>query len=395
MKTTSSSSSGAWLGPMRIAMLLWAALVTAGIVLLPRAGFELEGANAWIKDWRAYLFSERVAGQRDDIAIILITEDSVADYPYRSPVDRGLQAELIRALDSAKPAIIGLDFIYDRPSYPDKDAALLAALKSTATPIVLGAIDRRLRRVDEAAFAYQDKFIADSGRQAAHLFFEGADNAIVFTDEAIRYAASTSPVAPYRKSFAEALASHDGKAAKIANRNIDWLKPPLATGEGVFLTLEVPRHKPVSGAGNGDDVLPPSWRRALAGKIVLVGGAFVDRDQHLTPLSILTRERVPGVTIHAQIVAQLRDGRTLVELPTTVLAGLVFLLAALGFFLGWHYRMFRSDVLVAIVGTLALIAAGAFAFVAAKLLVPGSLLVAWVAGISGGHFVKPLIARRF
>ena len=67
---------------------------------------------------------------------------------------------------------------------------------------------------------------------------------------------------------------------------------------------------------------------------MLIGGNFSDRDQHLIPLSVSDGRRYPGLFIHAQILAQIIDGRSLSTLSVPI-QGVIFLLAtAIGFWVG-------------------------------------------------------------
>ena len=128
---------------------------------------------------------------------------------------------------------------------------------------------------------------------------------------------------PPRPSFARLLADLDGKKPEPASPLIFWRRPPASGGADLFTAFTVPAHRDGNGTPKGS-VLPESWRGALAGKIVLIGGGFRDRDLHLTPLTVASREPIHGVGIHAQILAQLRDGRSIHEMPWWV----EFLIAA-------------------------------------------------------------------
>src|SRR4051812_16142566 len=96
-----------WLG------FAWAVLVTAALVLMTKFNVLPDAPDKWSYDWRTYFFSPRAPAQRSDIALVLINEDSVADYPY-NVVDRGLLADLVRALKEAGAKAIGLDFVFER-----------------------------------------------------------------------------------------------------------------------------------------------------------------------------------------------------------------------------------------------------------------------------------------
>jgi CHASE2 domain-containing sensor protein len=150
---------------------IWACLVALGLLTLSRADYLPEGPDEWTYDWRTLFFSPTVDQPRQDIALVVIDEESMGDYDYLSPVDRQLVATLLHALDAAQPRAIGLDFIYDRKSEPAKTEALIEAIRSVRAPLVFGAIDLRVRGFRDENLAYQEQFIARTGRDAGHVFF--------------------------------------------------------------------------------------------------------------------------------------------------------------------------------------------------------------------------------
>ena len=73
----------------------------------------------------------------DQIVVAAITEETLAGFPYRSPIDRAFLAGLIERLDAAGARTIGLDILIDQPSDQQKDARFFQALDASATPVVL------------------------------------------------------------------------------------------------------------------------------------------------------------------------------------------------------------------------------------------------------------------
>ena len=76
------------------------------------------------------VFTTAPEPQNKDVVVLTLTEDTLAQFPYRSPVDRAFLAELIRTVDAAGARAIGFDVLFDQPTEPEKDAALAAALPS-------------------------------------------------------------------------------------------------------------------------------------------------------------------------------------------------------------------------------------------------------------------------
>jgi CHASE2 domain-containing sensor protein len=134
-------------------------------------------------------------------------------------------------------------------------------------------------------------------------------------------------------------------------------------------------------------VLPRSLSDALTGKIVIIGGDFIDRDQHRIPLSVETKAPVSGAFIHAQIVAQLIDGRTIVELPKWAEVILVFLMSLAGYLIASRYAVFAIEMFSQLMFLLTVILAGGFLFWRFKLVLPTStMLMGWLFGVVGeGH----------
>jgi adenylate cyclase len=125
----------------------------------------------------------------------------------------------------------------------------------------------------------------------------------------------------------------------------------------------------------------------LKGKIVLIGGNFLDRDQHLVPLSVVSQARYPGLFVHAQIIAQLLDGRSLATLSLPLQLTAVALSSVLGFWLGRKLRwVVLGPELMSLVG---LVLATVAAFVYADLILPYTgMLLAWFSGLAVGRFAS-------
>ncbi|MDX2263841.1 MAG: CHASE2 domain-containing protein [Hyphomicrobiales bacterium] len=363
----------------------WAAVVAASLFILSQTDLLPEGPDEWTHDWRTLLFSDRAEKQRDDIAVVLVSDDSLARYPYRSPIDRALLARAIRGLDAAGVRAIGVDVIFDQPTEPEKDQALIKAAREARAPIVFGATDGRLSRARPEALAYQREFLAATGRPAGHIFFGSDLKRLTLSDRVVRRVGKPSTEPDYALSFAEQAARAVGANVAAPAPLIDWLLPPDEVTDA-FLRLPIRPHEPAPADADPAAVIPPEWTRALAGKIVLLGGDFADRDTHLTPLNINGGERFPGVMIHAQILAQTLDGRALTPTPRPIEAVALFLIAALGFYAARRWTWMRSEWIVYISGLAALILVGAIAFSAYKIIVPTStLLLAWFAGVWGGY----------
>jgi adenylate cyclase len=367
-----------------------AMLIAAVLLLASRAGVLPEAPDQFTYDWRTLLFSDTARETRRDIAVVLITEDSLTGYPYISPVDRELLADVVRKVDAGRPKAIGLDFIFDRPTEPVKDAALKDALRSAQSTVILGAIDGRSQGLTNNSFPYQDAFLKDTGRDAGHLYFVNQSNQLAISDQAIRYIAEDSVLPPSRRSLAKVLAEVDGKKPDPASRYIAWLLPPNYS-DPTFMTFRVRAHRDETGKLIAEP-FPESWRAALKGKIVLIGAELFNMDRHLTPLSVASDTRMTGVFIHAQILAQLRDGRSIytIALWQELLAAAV--IAGLGYLAAVRWSLHSSEWLVSAGALTVLIAVGLLLFYQFNFVLPSSTLVlAWMAGLFVGNWCERAI----
>jgi CHASE2 domain-containing sensor protein len=83
----------------------------------------LAAADGWIESVFFRFFSQ-ARPPSDRIVIIGITEETIDQLPYRSPVDRGFLAKILEAMEAGQPEAIGLDLLFDQPTEPEKDQAL-------------------------------------------------------------------------------------------------------------------------------------------------------------------------------------------------------------------------------------------------------------------------------
>jgi CHASE2 domain-containing sensor protein len=386
--TTDHGRAGRAGTPWRAAI-IWALLATAALMLASWARVLPSAPDQWTYDWRTYFLSDQPAEPRDDIAVVLIGEDTLAQYPTISPLDRGLLAALVRALDDAGARAIGLDVIFERETDPAQTDALLSAIRQARAQVVLGAIDADIPGVRPEQLAFQERFLQRAGRPVGHILVQREPTGLSISDGVVRYLPGGVSGMP---SLAEQMARVAGwRGAREPSGFIAWQRPPARAGASLFPTFTVPPHAP----GSPDaEILPESWRAAFQDRIVLIGGDLFDRDQHFTPFSVADGAKMPGVFIHAQAIAQWLDGRGLRGTPAVAEALAVFLLALLGFWLSWRWRIKRHDVLISVVGVGVLIVIGAMLFAVYDLVIPSaSLFFGWLAGVWGGHY-SPWVLRK-
>ncbi len=291
MKTASPGTPGK-LTPMRRTLLALAAIVLAIVVTLPLAT-RLEPI---VGDMLAYAAYPEDLTTRDDIVIVTITEETLAGFPYRSPIDRGLLAELIEKLDAAGARAIGLDILVDGPSEPEKDLRLREALNKAQTPVILANLDQDAQ-LTEAQRSYLASFL-DSRRSASIVLSRDETDAIL---RHLPRRPSNSPGA--LPGFAEAIAETAMETEPTSGRILYRLSD---TSEQTAFP-RYPAHMV--------RLLPDSW---FTDKFVLIGTDLAHEDQHPTPLtSFLGTEAgtLPGIAVHAHILNQILAGRSLPTLP--------------------------------------------------------------------------------
>jgi class 3 adenylate cyclase/CHASE2 domain-containing sensor protein len=222
-----------------------------------------------------------------DVIVVGITEDTLAAFPYRSPIDRAFLADLIDALARDGVAAVGLDVVLDRPTEPAKDAALRRALHRTDIPVVAISI-----APDTAMPPQRRRFLAD--------FLTGvrtgdANLARDRFDDVIRNHVPLHSATGLR-SFPAAIATALGVTVPDQPFPIEWQRGSAGAHSGP----DVPTYPAES-----IRVLPPDW---LKGKVALIGSLIPGSDEHRTLPSSFGQPSF-GVEIHAQVVSQLLQRR--------------------------------------------------------------------------------------
>jgi len=363
--------------------------ITVGVTLLSRNTALLRSLEHWTTDWRTALLADRAPSQHPGLAVVLVDDDAVQGLPYRSPIDRNLLARLIETLDAAGARVIGLDFLFDQATEPEKDRQLLAAIQKAKDRVVIGTVDERVP-INAARRAYLERFVHEGGAAAGYL------NLRYELDRVVRGEADPqpNPSPAVSDSFAAAIAKRSGAPARLPSPRIAWLAPPT-DGSDTFLTL--PAAQLLSQTDSeAERKLTTLLLEQVKGRIALIGGDLSDQmDRHQTPLTKLTGELMPGVLIHAHAVAQVLDGRRLMPLDSLSEALLTFFMALLGFTIGWRVK--ASGWLTSILPVVLVGMFDAIFFAGFRTIIPYAVLaVAWIAGVlvaRGLRWSLSLLAR--
>ena len=195
-------------------VLLSGALVLAAVRWLP----FVRGAENITYDARiAYLGT--ATPQSDRIVLVVVTESTLAGFPYRSPLDRAFLADLIEHLGTAGVRAIGLDILLDQPTEPDKDARLAEILAAAPVPIVAITGDQR-DGLTEAQQAYLEAMLGAVTTAFASLPGDVYDGAVRRHDPD-----RPGPAGP-QPSFAAALAASVGTAAPEGSFRLTYRPRP-------------------------------------------------------------------------------------------------------------------------------------------------------------------------
>ncbi len=278
--------------------------VTALAAALSEFGI-LQQIERGIDDVALAYFSDDAAQPHSRVAVIEIDDETIARHPPRSPINRTFLADLLELVDGGGTTAIGVDVLLLEAGNETSDRELAATLKAMRSPVVLTTVmrDGRVRSLAP--------IFAETGARVAlaNLPADRADGTLRRYRTAFRDAAGElHPI------LAAALARIAGARVPTGTRDqpIDWYGRP-----GWQDRLDADRGEPAG---------PPPIARfsalmllekpflagLLEGKVVLIGATFEGSgDLHRTPFARL-RSRdgaLPGVAAHAQIVAQLIDGR--------------------------------------------------------------------------------------
>jgi class 3 adenylate cyclase len=222
--------------------------------------------------------------QDPDIVFVAVNEDTLQQFPYRSPLDRAFIAQLLDKLAADHPRVIGLDFLFDQPTEPAKDALLEKTIAKFPLPLVV-AYTQQGEVVTEQQKAYLDKFVPPKARGLINLAEDQ------FQTVRGNYAGEKLG-SRYLMSFARAVAADAGVRSAPVTTPMAWHGRP---DDKTPAFKEFPAHLV--------PFLPPAWFR---NRIVLIGSDVSLTDRHRTPFTTLsTSGMLPGTLILAHAVAQI------------------------------------------------------------------------------------------
>ena len=295
-------------GPIRfIATLFFLAIA----LLFARFAWQiplLVDAERALYDLRFYETAPRVE-QDERITLIVYTDETLEAVAKRSPLDRRMLAEALRAIDAMNPKAIGIDILFDQPQ--DEDPLLIDALNGMRTPTYVAFATSRFN--PDQIKLWQEEYLRGFLAAAAAgpvaptsiLLYPDRDNVIrswPYQPRALPplLANALAPVHPEFRDYSRSIA----------------FRLPKSVDRPVFSTLPIDLL--------ASDVAP-ALRGQIEGRYVLIGGDIQDLDDYETPMTKVTGEMMKGLRVHAHLLAQVLDGR----MPD-VIPGWALWIAAIG-----------------------------------------------------------------
>ncbi len=256
----------------------------------------LKSADNFAQDLEIAKETPATAGD-DRIRVVAIDEATLSKYPYRSPIDRGLLADLVARLDAAHPRSIGIDLLFDQKTQVEKDTALERELRSAKSPLVIAYTEHPVD-VTPDQLNYLRSYVPDLMRATPD---EPTDQygTVRFIHPGMKEGSGR-----YLLSFERALAATAHIQSPPYQVPIVW-GVPARDENGI-----APKYNYFEMSALKVMETSPLVLSALFGnKIVLVGSDLSLVDLHRTPLTaVSTAGNMPGVIIHAYGLSTLLDG---------------------------------------------------------------------------------------
>jgi class 3 adenylate cyclase/CHASE2 domain-containing sensor protein len=253
--------------------------------------------------------------QSKDIVIAGLTEETVTQFAYRSPVDREFLANLIKTIEAKGARLIGVDVLLDQPTEPAKDELLKKTIREIKTPLFF-SYSNSSNVVNEDQLAYVNDFVPERLRAGANMASDPNDGTVRWI-----FAGETNPGMPL--GFARKAVKLLGIDTPNAEPEIAWRPHPDAETPAFPI---YPAHTLA--------FLPDEW---FKGKIVLVGAVLSITDRHRTPLAVVDDgddAMMPGIIIMAHSLSQYLEGRSVNRLEPAGEIAITVLFALIGVGLG-------------------------------------------------------------
>jgi adenylate cyclase len=249
-------------------------------------------------DLRSFVMAPRV-DQDPRIQIVAYNDQTLINVKKRSPLDRGLLAKALRTLDGMGAKAVGIDILFDQPQ--DEDAELVAALRAMKTPTFIAYADQATNKddINYEQQEYLDGFLARLKGSNAH----PASIRLTNYQGATRVWPSIVPGLPPLLGRAMIAAGGNGEEKAFADYTGSIRYRRADSDAPVFSSIPIDLF-----ASLDDPDMAAAFAAQVKGRYVLIGGQIIDTDQVTTTLTSYTGNTVPGIEVHAAMIAQMLDG---------------------------------------------------------------------------------------
>jgi adenylate cyclase len=256
-------------------------------------------AEQALYDFRSTLFADSVKEQDPRILLVVYNDQTLINARKRSPLDRGLLAKALRNLDTMGAKAIGIDILFDQPQ--DEDDQLVDTLRAMKTPISVGYAETGVNAAD---IGYEQQRYLDAF--LARLKGSNARPASIALDDSYGVTRVWPKIFPQLPALlGRTMLASAGEGARTLPGYEGAIRYQRAGLEGQSLFTEIAIDN------FADPSLAPAMAPVVANRYVLIGGDIVDVDRVATSLTGPTGEMVPGIDVHAQMIAQMLDGARL------------------------------------------------------------------------------------
>jgi len=321
-------------------------------------------AERALYDARAHYAALRNPVEQDRrVVMVVYTQETLAATAKRSPLDRNILAKALTNIDKLGAKSIGIDILVDQPQ--PEDPALLSAMKAMKTPVWLAYASNATNAGDVET--WQQEFMDDWHRQlAGSNIHKTSIRGEADKDNVMRqwppFIAGLPPFMPIAMTGLKQFERYQGSVLFHQPKNPE--RP-------VFSKLPIDLF--------ADPVSAELMAGEVKGRYVLIGGDLPDQDQFETPATQLSGETIPGLEVHATLIAQMLDGR----MPGRVGGGMLWVLAILVVAAGMFTAMLEVRpwvATVAVIGQLIFFGATPFMFESIGMDTYGLPAFGWLAG---------------
>lgn len=302
-------------------------------------------AERAVYDLRSY-FAADLVEQDDRVIMVVFTDQTLMAARKRSPLPRDMLAEALLNLDQMNPKAIGIDILFDQPQ--DEDDDLIEVLRGMQTPTAVGYAE--VATNEDNIFWEQEQYLREflgalDGTNARPASVR-LDNTFGATRVWPSIEANLPPVlaramledagGPF-EPFADYTGAIEYRRSLYEEQQNEGAEEGTDENDSVplFQSLDI------SAFVDLDPEVIPFFAEAIAGKYVLIGGEIVDYDRVETSFTSITGKEPPGISVHAEMISQMLDGRVMPQISSGILwlmAVIVVLTAVLTALLEWPAR---------------------------------------------------------